>query len=195
VIVRPALSGLERVDLPHVGTLEAFNTDGLRSLMRTLSAPDMKEMTLRYPGHADLMAALRESGFFSTEPITVEGQQVRPLAVTGKLLFDQWRLQPGEEDFTVMRLILTGQKAGQRLRYTFDLLDSYDSNTGTTSMARTTGYTCAVVARQVLNGEFAQIGVCPPEYVGRVPECYALLLAGLAARGIALHEMVETGLP
>lgn len=192
VVIRPALSGLERVDLPHVGTLEAFNTDGLRSLMRTLSAPDMKEMTLRYPGHADLMAALRESGFFGAEPLLVDGQQVRPLSVTGKLLFDQWKLQPGEEDFTVMRLVLDGQKDGQRLRYTFDLLDSYDRNTGVTSMARTTGYTCAVVARQVLAGKFSQVGVCPPEYVGRVPECYALLLAGLAARGIALHETVET---
>ena len=191
-VVRPALSGLERIDLPHVGTLEAFNTDGLRTLARTIGAPDMKEMTLRYPGHADLMAALRESGFFGMEPITVEGQQVRPIALTGKLLFDQWQLQPGEEDFTVMRLILSGRKDGQRLRYTFDLLDSYDSNTRTTSMARTTGYTCAVTARLVLSGQFRQTGVCPPEYVGRVADCYALLLAGLAARGIALHETVET---
>ncbi len=87
---------------------------------------------------------------------------MRPLAVTGKLLFDQWQLQPGEEDFTVMRLVLVGQKDGQRLRYTFDLLDSYDARTNTTSMARTTGYTCALVARQVLGGQFAQPGVCPP---------------------------------
>ena len=191
-IVRPALSGLERIDLPHVGTLEAFNTDGLRTLARTLSAPDMKEMTLRYPGHADLMAALRESGFFGTELITVDGQQVRPLSLTGKLLFDQWKLHPGEEDFTVMRLILSGRKAGRQLRYTYDLLDAYDSNSNTTSMARTTGYTCAVVARQVLSGQFAQVGVCPPEYVGRAPGCYEGLLMGLAGRGIVLHETVET---
>ena len=64
--------------------------------------------------------------------------------------------------------------------------------TRTTSMARTTGYTCAVTARLVLSGQFRQVGVCPPEYMGRVAECYALLLAGLAARGIALHETVET---
>jgi len=190
-VVRPALSGLERIDLPHVGTLEAFNTDGLRTLARTLSAPDMKEMTLRYPGHADLMAALRESGFFGTEPILVDGQLVRPLSLTGKLLFDQWKLHPGEEDFTVMRLILTGRKAGQQLRYTYDLRDAYDNNTNTTSMARTTGYTCAVVARQVLSGQFAQAGICPPEYVGQAAGCYADLLTGLARRGIALHETVE----
>ena len=129
------------------------------------------------------------------EPITVEGQQVRPIALTGKLLFDQWQLQPGEEDFTVMRLILSGRKDGQRLRYTYDLLDAYNPITNTTSMARTTGYTCAVVARQVLNGQFAEVGICPPEYVGRTPGCYAAVLAGLAARGIALHETVETVAP
>lgn len=191
-VVRPALSGLERIDLPGVGTLEAFNTDGLRSLMRTFSAPNMKEMTLRYPGHAELMAVLRESGFFSTEPIPVDGQQVRPLSLTGKLLFDQWKLQPGEEDFTVMRIEMVGRKDGQQLRYTYDLLDEFDRKTHTTSMARTTGYTCAIVARQVLNGLFTQIGVCPPEYVGRTPGCYANLLKGLAERNIALSETVET---
>ena len=190
-VVRPALSGLELVNLPGVGTLESFNTDGLRSLMRTFSAPFMKEMTLRYPGHASLMAALRESGFFSTEPLQVEGQLVRPLAVTAKLLFDQWKLHPGEEDFTVMRVVLEGRKDGRQLRYTYDLLDSYDCATNTTSMARTTGYTCALTARQVLSGQFRQIGICPPEYVGRTPGCYQPFIEGLAARNIVLNETIE----
>ncbi len=191
VVVRPALSGVELINLPGVGTLEAFNTDGLRSLMRTFAAPDMKEMTLRYPGHANLMAVLRESGFFGDKAILVDGQPVRPLALTARLLFDQWKLQPGEEDFTVMRVVIEGRKQGRRLRYTYDLLDSYDRATNTTSMARTTGYTCALVARQLLAGKFAQIGVCPPEYVGRTSGCYAHLSAGLAARGIVLAERVE----
>jgi saccharopine dehydrogenase-like NADP-dependent oxidoreductase len=190
VVVRPALSGVELVDLPGIGTLESFNTDGLRTLMRTFSAPDMKEMTLRYPGHANLMAILRESGFFGAQPIEVEGQQVRPLAVTAKLLFDQWKLQPGEEDITVLRLELAGRKDGKPLRYTYDLLDSYDRTTGVTSMARTTGYTCAIVARQVLRRQFTQVGICPPEYVGRAEGCYAAFRAELAARNITLHEQI-----
>ena len=190
-VVRPALSGVELVNLPGVGTLESFNTDGLRSLIRTFSAPNMKEMTLRYPGHASLMAVLRESGFFSTEPLQVEGQAVRPLAVTAKLLFDHWKLHPGEEDFTVMRVVLEGRKDGRQLRYTYDLLDSYDRTTSTTSMARTTGYTCTQVARQVLGGQFRQVGISPPEYVGRTPGCYHLLIEGLAARNIVLTETVE----
>ena len=87
--------------------------------------------------------------------------------------------------------VLAALLAASPALYAFDLLDAYDRNTGVTSMARTTGYTCAVVARQVLAGEFVQPGICPPEVVGRVPHCYAGLLAGLAARGIALHETVE----
>ena len=190
-VVRPALSGVELVNLPGVGTLESFNTDGLRSLIRTFKAPNMKEMTLRYPGHASLMAILRDSGFFGAEPLQVEGQSVRPLAVTAKLLFDHWKLHPGEEDFTVMRVVLEGCKDGRQVRYTYDLLDAYDRATNTTSMARTTGYTCTQVARQVLGGQFRQVGICPPEYVGRTPGCYRLLIDGLAARNIVLTETVE----
>jgi saccharopine dehydrogenase-like NADP-dependent oxidoreductase len=190
VVVRPALSGVELIDLPGVGTLECFNTDGLRSLMRTFHAPYMKEMTLRYPGHANLMAILRASGFFGTEPIAVEGQSVRPLAVTAKLLFDQWKLQAGEEDFTVLRVVMEGRQEGRAVQYTYDLLDSYDRGTGTTSMARTTGYTCAIVARMVLAGEFRQVGICPPEYVGRTPGCYESLIAALQARNITLTATI-----
>ena len=116
---------------------------------------------------------------------------MRPLAVTAKLLFDQWKLHPGEEDFTVMRVVLEGRKDGRRLRYTYDLLDSYDCATNTTSMARTTGYTCALTARQVLSGQFRQIGICPPEYVGRTPGCYQPFIEGLAARNIVLNETIE----
>ena len=151
-VVRPALSEVELMDFPGIGTLEAFNTDGLRTLSRTLALPDMKEKTLRYPGHAELMRIFRESGFFGTEPVQVEGREVRPLALTSRLLFDQWRMQDGEEDLTVMRVEVVGRREGQRVRYTYDLLDRFDRATGTTAMARTTGYTCALVARQVLAG-------------------------------------------
>lgn len=187
-VIRPALTDIEPIDLPGAGTLEAFNTDGLRTLMTTLAAPFMKEKTLRFPGHANLMAIFRESGFFANEPVEVDGQLVRPLALTGKLLFDQWKLKEHEEDFTVMRVTLTGRKAGQLRSYTYDLYDVYDRETGVTSMARTTGYTCTIVARQVLNGLFTQQGICPPEFVGRTPGCYEDLISELAQRKITLSE-------
>lgn len=191
LITRPALSDVELIDLPGVGTLEAFNTDGLRTLARTLDAPWMKEKTLRYPGHANLMRILRESGFFDPTPVEVDGVSVRPLSLTSKLLFKQWKLAEGEADLTVMRVIVEGEQADQRLRYTCDLLDRYDAATQTHSMARTTGYTCTLVARQVLKGLFRQPGICPPEWVGRTPGCWEDLLAGYAQRGIHLNEQVE----
>jgi len=146
---------------------------------------------MRYPGHANLMRILRESGFFSPAPVAVDGQSVVPLSVTSKLLFAQWLLQPGEEDITVMQVVVEGRKGARRLRYAYDLFDAYDPATQTHSMARTTGYTCAIIARQVASGVFARKGVCPPEYVGGVAACYNDLLAGYAQRNIRLSETVS----
>ncbi|MFN2110140.1 MAG: saccharopine dehydrogenase family protein, partial [Anaerolineae bacterium] len=84
-VIRPALSDAELLDFPGVGTLEAFNTDGLRTLRRTLDAPFMKEKTLRYPGHINLMRVFRESGFFDAEPLDVGGVAIRPIDLTSKL--------------------------------------------------------------------------------------------------------------
>jgi lysine 6-dehydrogenase len=94
-VVYPALSEIELRDFPQVGTLEAFNTDGLRTLARTMDVPFMKEKTLRYPGHANLMRVFRESGFLDTTPVEVDGVAVTPIRLTAKLLFDQWRLHAG----------------------------------------------------------------------------------------------------
>ncbi len=189
-VIRPALSDPELLDFPGVGTLEAFNTDGLRSLQRTLKAPFMKEKTLRYPGHAGLMRIFRETGFFDKTPVKVGGAVVRPIDLTSRLLFDRWQLREGEMDFTVMQVLLEGEQKGQRIRYIYDLLDHYDVTTQTTSMARTTGYTATIVARQVLSGRFRQQGICPPEFIGRDAGCYADLLVEYARRNIQVREMV-----
>ncbi len=190
VVVRPALSEVELIDFPGVGTLEAFNTDGLRTLARTLNAPFMKEKTLRYPGHAELMRVFRESGFFGTEPLKVEGRQVRPIDLTSALLFKMWKMTPGERDQTVFQVTMEGRKEGRRVRATYDLLDRYDPETDTSSMARTTGYTCTIVARQVLRGLFTQRGISPPEIVGRTPGCFEDLMAGYKQRNLHLSEHV-----
>ena len=193
-VVRPALSDIELIDLPEVGTLEAFNTDGLRTLRTTLDIPFMREKTLRYPGHANLMRIFRESGFLSTEPIEVDKQTIQPISVTSKLLFDQWRLKQGEADFTVMQVVMEGQRKGKRRRYIYNLLDNYDEKTRTTSMARTTGYTCSIVARQIMSGRFTQKGICPPEFIGQAKGCYENLLKEYGKRNIQLTErIVEHG--
>ncbi len=179
-VIRPALTDIELRDFPGVGTLEAFNTDGLRTLRHTLQAPFMIEKTLRYPGHANLMRVFRDSGFFNTGQVKVEGQMIRPIALTSRLLFDQWRSESGEEDFTVMQVIVEGMKDGRYLTYTYNLLDRFDRETETTSMARTTGYTCTLIARQLLKKLFTRKGICPPEWIGSTPGCFENLLHWLS---------------
>lgn len=189
-VVRPALSEPELVDVPGVGTLEAFNTDGLRSLLHTTPIPDMKEKTLRYPGHRELMAVLRDTGFFGTEPVGVGRVKVRPLDLTSRLLFPKWKLAEGERDLTAMRVVVEGLRSGRPTRLTFDLLDRYDPASGVHSMARTTGYTASVIARMILSGLYARPGLSAPELIGERPECVRFLLDGLSRRGIAVRETV-----
>ena len=193
LVTRPALSDVELIDFDGVGTLEAFNTDGLRTLMQTIAAPDMKEKTLRYPGHAAKMELLREAGFFSEEPVTAGGQQVRPVDLTAALLFPQWHLKPGEGDLTVLQVRIAGEQDGRPVIYRYDLLDRYDPATGTTSMARTTGYTATMTVRLIADGLYDRVGISPPEYLGRVPGCVSYLLAGLEARGVRYRERVAPG--
>jgi saccharopine dehydrogenase-like NADP-dependent oxidoreductase len=185
-VVKPALSEPELIDFPQVGTLEAFNTDGLRSLLHTVKAANMREKTLRYPGHAELMRVFRETGLFSKVEVDVGGKKVRPLDVTSRLLFSKWRLEPGEEEFTILRVIVEGRKHGQRLRYTYDLYDEYDAATGRHSMARTTAFPNAIMARWIARGEFHRPGVCPPETVGAEPGMLDRMIHELSQRGVHL---------
>jgi lysine 6-dehydrogenase len=187
-VVRPALTDPELIEFPEVGVLEAFNTDGLHTLGRTLDVPFMKEKTLRYPGHAELMRVFRECGFFDEELIEVEGCMVKPIALTSRLFFDKWRATSEDREFTVMQVIIEGRKNNRKIRSTYCLLDRYDEKTKTTSMARTTGYTCSIVARQLLAGMFDNKGICPPEYIGRTAGCFEHLLVEYGKRGIYLKE-------
>jgi saccharopine dehydrogenase-like NADP-dependent oxidoreductase len=191
VVTKPALSEVELLDFPEVGTLEAFNTDGLRSLLFTMKVPCMKEKTMRYPGHAEKMRMLRETGFFNQKPISVGEVKVRPLDLTSKLLFSKWKLDEGEEDFTVMRIMVEGKKEGKRKRCQFDLFDRYDQKTKTTSMARTTGYTCTTVARLLARKKICHIGICPPEFLGQDHKYYRLIMEGLKEKNIHFKEKVE----
>ncbi len=187
-VVKPALTDPELIEFPEVGTLEAFNTDGLHTLGKTLDVPFMKEKTLRYPGHAELMRIFRECGFFDEELIEIEGCTVKPIALTSKLFFDKWKATPENREFTVMQVIIEGRKKNKHIRSTFYLLDRYDEETKTTSMARTTGYTCSIIARQLLGRMFEHKGICPPEYIGHTAGCFEHLLEEYEKRGIHLTE-------
>ncbi len=186
LVVREPLTDCEYVEFDGVGTLEAFNSDGLRSIIYTLPhIPNMKEKTLRYPGHVEYVKVLKESGFFGTDAIEVNGQQVSPLDFTCRLLFNEWKLGEHEEEMTVFRVTLRGTNArGETEELVYDMYDEYCQETHTSSMARTTGYTATAAANLFLEGLFREKGVFPPELVGRHKACFEYFMQYLEERGI-----------
>jgi lysine 6-dehydrogenase len=178
-ITMPALSEVELVDFPGPGSWEAFNTDGLCSLLRTCKAPDMVEKTMRYSGHAVRMRILREAGFFSTQEVQAASGVVRPRDVTEVLLFSAWHFDEREPDLMVMRTVAEGWKNGGSVRHTYSLLDYYNSDTETSSMARTTGHTCTAMVSLVARGLWSELGLAPPEVVGRNADCFGSVLKHL----------------
>lgn len=185
VIEKPALTDRALMEFEGVGKLEAFNTDGLRSLLYTMShIPDMKEQTLRYPGHLDLIISLQQAGFFDKEELEIKGVRLSPYAFSTKHLIREWKLGEEEEELTVMRVIVSGETDGEKTRVEYNLLDTYDRETKTSSMSRTTGYTCTAALSLISEGLFTQKGVFPPEKVGSDKACFEFMLDYLEKRGV-----------
>jgi len=186
MVVREPLTDCEYVEFAQVGTLESFNSDGLRSIIFTMPhIPNMKEKTLRYPDHVEYVRVLKESGFFSEKKINVNGQDISPLDFTSKILFSEWKLGDQEEELTIMRVTIKGENAdGQSEEIVFDMYDEYDHETQTASMSRTTGYTATAAANMFLDGLFEERGVFPPELVGKYEACFDYIMKYTAERGI-----------
>jgi len=185
-IEREPLTDCEYVEFDKVGTLESFNSDGLRSIIYTMPhIPNMKEKTLRYPGHVEYVRVLKESGFFSTEKIEVNGNMVSPLDFTSKILFNEWKLEETEEEITVFRVTLKGENSkGQIEEVVYSMHDEYNKDTNTSSMARTTGYTATAAANMFLDGLFEEKGIFPPELLGKHKVCFDYFLKYLEERNI-----------
>lgn len=191
LVTKEALSDVEQISFEQCGTLEYFNTDGLRSLMHTMPhVPDMIEKTLRYPGHADLMHIFNESGFFSKKKIKVKNMEVAPIDLISKLLFKEWKYQPGEEDFTIMRVTLGGTDDKGEVKIIYTLYDRYNKETQTMSMARTTGYTCTAVARLVIENKFIRKGISPPEFIGEDEKCFDEVVSYLKKRNVVFKKKI-----
>jgi len=184
VVTRDALSDCELLEIKRVGTLEAFNTDGLRTLIHTMDhIPNMKEKTLRYPGHAEYILVLLKSGFFSEQELEIDGTTFRPIDVTARILKDNWQLKNSDDEFTVMRITIEGDENGKQRRYIYRLLDKGCEQTKVTSMARTTGYTATAIANYVLQNKLEE-GICAPEALGAIDGAYQFILDYLQHRNV-----------
>lgn len=192
-VVKPALSGLETVEFPEVGSLEAWNSDGLRSLLDSYpDIPEMVEKTLRYPGTVEYLRVLRELGFFRFDEVEVDGRMIRPVDLSAALLFPRFELQEGEGEFTLMQVLISGSEDGEEKSYCYDLYDAYDPDTDTLSMARCTGYTATGVAGLILEGLLDEAGVLPPEKAAVKEEGMRFLLSHLENRNVMYRKSVRS---
>jgi lysine 6-dehydrogenase len=183
IITKPALSDAELINVDPVGTLEAFNTDGLRTLLR-FKIPNMKEKTLRFPGHIDYIRMLRDTGFFNEEQVDLEGLKIRPIELSAKLIFPHWKLEKNEEEFTVMRINITGTEKGVKKEFIYNLYDEYDKEKNNSSMGRTTGFTCTAAANLILEGNHQKKGIISPEMLGEKEDSFNFIFNYLNERNI-----------
>jgi len=189
VVECEALSEIEVLELPGIdGPLEAFLTDGLRSLIRTVRAREMVEKTIRWPGHAEKIRLLRDGGFFSTEKVSAGDGEIVPLEATAAVLFPRWELREGETEFTVMRVEVTGTKDDRGVKRRWDVLDFTDRETGETSMARTTGLPCVFTVEALLEGRIDTPGVHPPEALASAEGFLDDLLSYLRGAGVRIEK-------
>lgn len=183
-----ALSGLEDVDFPGVGKLEAFYTDGLSTLLHTIKGvDDMWEKTLRYPGHAEKIKLLKTVGFFDEERVDVDGLDISPRKLSVKLLLQKlWK--PEVKDIVALKVEVSGLKNGRKKHCLYYLLDRYDEEQKITAMARTTAYPASIIAQLVLKKAIRERGVVPPERIGMNNELFKLFLDRLEKRRIRIAE-------
>lgn len=182
LVRKPAMSDIERIDFDDVGSLDAFLTDGLRTLLTNFpNIPHMVEKTLRYPGHIQQMIRLRDAGFFNEDEITVRGQTLRPIDVTSAILMDHWKLEIDEPEFTRFQVkIERGDKV-----ICYDMYDEFDPISGNSSMSRTTGFTCTAMVNAVADGLLKKNGVYAPEQVCSDENVFRSVLNYLADRDIS----------
>ena len=183
IVTKDPLTDREIIKFDTNEDLEAFNTDGLRSLLFTMShVPNMKEKTLRYPGHAERIQLIKDIGLFSPKEVSIKNNKIKPIDVTSHLLEKEWQLEENEEEFTTMKIILNSSK----ISYEVHLYDEYDHINNITSMARTTGYTCTAGASLLTKKIFTEQGIFTPELIGKETACYNFILEYLKERGIVL---------
>jgi lysine 6-dehydrogenase len=176
VVVMPALSEPELVDFRvggHELTLEAFNTDGLRSLIATMEGriPDMKEKTLRFPGHIAWIEEFKRSG--------------------KAWVPETWTPREDEDEFTLLQINIRGVEGGQAKKISHTLFATFDKQNQFSSMSRATGYSCTGVARCVLDGTYKRTGISPPSYIGEAPGCADRIFAHLKARNLVFERKDE----
>jgi len=151
---------------------------------------DLAEKTIRHLGHVGGIQTLKECGFFSREPVDVDGQKVAPRRVLEKVLDDRMKLGD-ERDATLMRINVSGKKDGNPVTHVFEMIDYFDTDKGFTSMGKTTSFPASIGAQMIMSGQITHRGVVFPENVFD-SDLYDAFMERLAALGVIVtHEVVR----
>ena len=176
LITLPALSEIVEIEYNDVGKLEAFNSDGLRSILTTMShIPNMLEKTLRYPGHADLIKRQ-----FKSKKIQPGNEK------SLEKLFEEWKLNPREKEFTVLDVHIECESES----HNYFLYDETEKSTSISSMARTTGYTATATVNYLLERGYGKNGIFPPEIISNDTDIWTYINKYLSSRNIQISEAV-----
>jgi lysine 6-dehydrogenase len=189
----PRYSGVETVSFPGVGECEAWHEGFMPWLMDLEALRGLKlgtQKTVRWPGYAAKVTVLKELGLLSEEPVEVDGALVAPKHLVDAVLYPRVRLEEGERDITLFRVEAVGKKDGSPRRLKVEMIDRYD-DLGFTSMARTTAFTGAIVARMIARGQIKAKGLFTPERV-IVGPLFDRLLSELAAAGVRFLDTTGT---
>ena len=178
------MTGLEKLEFDGIGELEAFYTSGGTSTLPDTFAGKIDFLdykTIRYPGHCAAFKPMLEIGLASRQPLSVEGQMVRPRAVF-KAVLDK-NLSFNDPDMALVRLTFEGEKDGKSKTVVYEIVDRQDSRTGLTAMMRTTAFPAAIIAWMAAAGQIEQRG-CLPQELAIKP---SLFIPQLKKRGIKLE--------
>lgn len=162
----PVFSEMETLEVEGAGTMEAFLSDGLRTLIDTLpGVPAMSEWTLRWPGHVAAVRPLVDAGTF----VETFGRECLV----------------GEPRDLVAMVVRARWTSGRAARMT--LVDRWDEAAKQTAMSRTTALTTSVVAQLVARGGAREPGVHPLERVARDADAHRFVVDELAKRGVVMR--------
>jgi saccharopine dehydrogenase-like NADP-dependent oxidoreductase len=134
---------------------------------------------------------LLDLGVISSKPITYQGREIVPVDLFHELIYPIIKFDEaaGDRDITVLQVSVSGKKGGIDIDVNYEMLDEYDEKAGVTSMAKTTGFTAAIIARILGSGAVKKKGIQWPVRVIR-GELFEELLSSLRKRGVEITETI-----
>jgi len=185
---------VEPIYIEDLDDMEAFY-DGYPSSLLKLCAERgvraFKGKTIRYAGFVDNLMFLLDLGVIRNEPVTYQGREIVPLDFFHELIYPLVRFDEseGDRDITVLLVRVVGTKGDSEACVEYEMVDYYDEGKGVTSMAKTTGYTAAIVARMLARGDIEARGIQWPVHVIK-GSLFQELTSGLGERGVEVTESI-----